>query len=219
MAGYGVFLLYAAFLASDVSRRVEPKKPILAVAKLKGNLIWRRNQFCRGWLITGDTGSGKTSSGINQLAHQVFQNEPTWGGCAWMKKASIGKRFPAMARHYGRAQDSDSFANQDKRRQTLHGYRQRSASISPATAAFRFPLMAKFVVDTATSPGQGGDKGFFKSQAQTHIAHALELLFELSQPVTLTGAFILLSNKIKLMEELKNLKDLFDFPRRQAVPK
>jgi hypothetical protein len=44
-----------------------------------GGLTWKRNQFCRGWLITGDTGSGKTSSGINQLAHQVFQNEPTLG--------------------------------------------------------------------------------------------------------------------------------------------
>jgi hypothetical protein len=49
------------------------------VARL-GGLKWKRNQFCRGWLITGDTGSGKTSSGINQLAHQVFQNEPHWGG-------------------------------------------------------------------------------------------------------------------------------------------
>src|SRR6266704_3288436 len=40
-----------------------------------------------------------------------------------------------------------------------------------------FTTYAKFIVDTATSLGQGGDKGFFKSQAQTHIAHALEFLF------------------------------------------
>ena len=58
-----------------------------------GGLTWRRNQFCRGWLITGDTGSGKTSSGINQLAHQVFQNEPNWGGLCIDEKASIGKRW------------------------------------------------------------------------------------------------------------------------------
>src|SRR5205809_5456552 len=48
-----------------------------------------------------------------------------------------------------------------------------------------FTTYAKFVVDTATSLGQGGDKGFFKSQAQTHIAHVLEFLFELSCPVFL----------------------------------
>ena len=38
-------------------------------------LTWDRNSFCRGWLITGSTGSGKTESGINILMHQVFQNE------------------------------------------------------------------------------------------------------------------------------------------------
>ncbi len=41
---------------------------ISIVARLK-SLRWKRNQFCRGWLITGDTGSGKTISGVNQLAH------------------------------------------------------------------------------------------------------------------------------------------------------
>src|SRR5437762_11401658 len=61
-----------------------------------------------------------------------------------------------------------------------------------------FSTYAKFVVDTATSLGQGGDKGFFKSQAQTHIAHALELLFELRQPVTLQRAFELLSSRAEL---------------------
>jgi hypothetical protein len=49
-----------------------PRKRKGVVARL-GGLTWKRTQFCRGWLITGDTGSGKTSSGINQLAHQVFQ--------------------------------------------------------------------------------------------------------------------------------------------------
>jgi len=54
----------------------EDRKPIV---RLKG-LSWSREDFCRGWLITGDTGSGKTRSGINQLLFQVFQNEPHWGG-------------------------------------------------------------------------------------------------------------------------------------------
>jgi hypothetical protein len=46
------------------------------VVKLAG-FRWTRNDFCRGWLITGDTGSGKTRSGITPLLFQVFQNEPT----------------------------------------------------------------------------------------------------------------------------------------------
>src|SRR6266446_7006691 len=69
-----------------------------------------------------------------------------------------------------------------------------------------FTTYAKFVVDTATSLGQGGDKGFFKSQAQTHIAHALEFLFELGRPVTLLDAFELLSDRDLLEEEMENLE-------------
>src|ERR1700678_4544441 len=49
------------------------------IVRLKG-FSWTREDFCRGWLITGDTGSGKTRSGINQLLHQVFQNDKNWGG-------------------------------------------------------------------------------------------------------------------------------------------
>jgi len=49
------------------------------VVRLAG-FKWKRSDFCRGWLITGDTGSGKTRSGITPLLFQVFQNEPTWGG-------------------------------------------------------------------------------------------------------------------------------------------
>ena len=72
--GYGILLAIIAFRLV-----LAPRSGKTHVARL-GKLTWRRNQFCRGWLITGDTGSGKTSSGINQLAHQVFQNEPKWGG-------------------------------------------------------------------------------------------------------------------------------------------
>ena len=74
------------------------------VARL-GSLRWKRTQFCRGWLITGDTGSGKTSSGINQLAHQVFQNEPTWGGLCIDEKGVYWETLAAMAKHYGREHD------------------------------------------------------------------------------------------------------------------
>jgi hypothetical protein len=80
-----------------------------------------------------------------------------------------------------------------------------------------FTTYAKFLVDTATSLGQGGDKGFFKSQAQTHIAHALELLFESHQAVTLAGAFELLSDHDKLNREIQSLGELHPSPRRVAV--
>jgi hypothetical protein len=63
-------ILIAHFLRKRTSR---------VVVRLAG-FGWTRRDFCRGWLITGDTGSGKTRSGITPLLFQVFQNEPTWGG-------------------------------------------------------------------------------------------------------------------------------------------
>jgi hypothetical protein len=49
------------------------------VARL-GGLKWKRNEFCRGWLITGDTGSGKTSSG----------NQPTRSP-SFSERADVGR--------------------------------------------------------------------------------------------------------------------------------
>ena len=95
--GIGLALIAALLL-------LVPRNRKSIVARL-GGLTWKRTQFCRGWLITGDTGSGKTSSGINQLAHQVFQNEPTWGGLCVDEKGVYWETLSAMARHYERETD------------------------------------------------------------------------------------------------------------------
>lgn len=184
------------------------------VARL-GGLNWKRTQFCRGWLITGDTGSGKTSSGINQLAHQVFQNEPTWGGLCIDEKGVYWETLAAMAKHYGR--ERDLIHLQIRSTDTDAQWRPHHRFNLTGDRSIPFTTYAKFVVDTATSLGQGGDKGFFKSQAQTHIAHALELLYELGRPVTLLGAFELLSDRDLLEEEMENLEGLLETPRRVAV--
>ncbi|MGA2279605.1 MAG: type IV secretion system DNA-binding domain-containing protein [Verrucomicrobiota bacterium] len=183
------------------------------VARL-GGLTWKRSQFCRGWLITGDTGSGKTSSGINQLAHQVFQNEDKWGGLCIDEKGVYWETLSAMARHYERENDLIHLKIQadGQNEQPLHRFNLTGDRSIP------FTTYAKFVVDTATSLGQGGDKGFFKNQAQTHIAYALELLAELQRPVTLSGALDVLSSKPKLDEELEFLNKLpLQTPRRYAL--
>jgi hypothetical protein len=185
-----------------------------SVARL-GGLRWKRTQFCRGWLITGDTGSGKTSSGINQLAHQVFQNEPTWGGLCIDEKGVYWETLSAMARHYGR--EHDLIHLQIRANDTDVQWTPPNRYNLTGDRSIPFTTYAKFIVDTATSLGQGGDKGFFKSQAQTHIAHALEMLFELNRPVTLIDAYELLSDRELLAEEMENLESLLETPRRAAV--
>ena len=61
------------------------------------------------------------------------------------------------------------------------------------------------MVDTASSLGQAGDKGFFKNQAQVHIARALEALREIRADVTLENAYHLLIDERDLQGVLPRL--------------
>ena len=140
------------------------------VARL-GGLTWRRNHFCRGWLITGDTGSGKTSSGINQIAHQVFQNEPTWGGLCIDEKGVYWETLSAMARPYDR--EHDLIHLQIRADDTDKQWTPPNRYNLTGDRSIPFTTYAKFIVDTATSLDQGGDKGFFqKPSADAHRPRA-----------------------------------------------
>jgi Type IV secretion-system coupling protein DNA-binding domain len=172
------------------------------IVKLKG-LCWTRQDFCRGWLITGDTGSGKTRSGITQLLFQVFKNEPLWGGVCIDDKGVYWETLKEMAAHFHRQNDlvllqvrpDDAPADW----KPAHTYNLLSDRKIP------FSTYAKFIVDTATSLGQQGDHAFFKNQAQTHIALALEALYLGGWHVTLDGAHEVLLDESELDDVLCEL--------------
>jgi type IV secretory pathway TraG/TraD family ATPase VirD4 len=172
------------------------------VAEL-GGFRWTRQDFCRGWLITGDTGSGKTRSGITPLLFQVFQNEPTWGGLCIDDKGLYWETLSAMAKHFGREDDLILLQVRPEGApldwQPRHTYNLTSDRTIPYTT------FAKAVVDTASSLGQSGDKGFFRNQAQTHIAAALETLREINADVTLENAYQLLLSERDLEEAMNDL--------------
>ena len=83
--------IFVAIAAYAITAKIEPAKSKYIV-RLKG-FAWTREDFCRGWLITGDTGSGKTRSGINQLLFQVFKTIRNGAVCALTTRACIGKRW------------------------------------------------------------------------------------------------------------------------------
>ena len=60
-----IVLLFALF----------PKNAEKIIVRL-GGVTWNR----RDWLITGDTGTGKTKRALNSLMYQIFENEPNWLG-------------------------------------------------------------------------------------------------------------------------------------------
>jgi len=172
------------------------------IVKLKG-LHWTREDFCRGWLITGDTGSGKTRSGITQLLYQVFKHEQQWGGLCIDDKGVYWETLKEMATHFNRQRDLILLRVRPDDARTdwkpTHTYNLLSDRNIP------FGTYAKFIVDTATSLGQQGDKAFFKNQAQTHIGLALEALYEGGWPVTLENAHEMLLDESQLDDVLCQL--------------
>ena len=184
------------------------------VVRLAG-FKWTRADFCRGWLITGDTGSGKTRSGVTPLLFQVFQNEPTWGGLCIDDKGVYWETLSEMARHFGREDDLILLQvrpdDAPLQWQPKHTYNLTSDRTIP------YNTFAKAVVDTAGSLGQAGDKGFFKNQAQTHIAAALETLREIGADVTLENAYSLLLDQGDLDEAMTDLASTHQTARRREL--
>jgi len=185
-----------------------------SIVRLKG-LAWKREDFCRGWLITGDTGSRKTRSGITPLLYQVFQNEPNWGGLCIDDKGIYWETLSEMARHFNR--HNDLILLQVKPDNVQLGWKPAHTYNLTSDSGIPSSTFAKFVVDTASSLGQQGDKGFFKSQAQTHIAHAFEALYEVEADVTLENAHELLLNGTELEETLEELEEGYPTERRRSL--
>jgi hypothetical protein len=89
------FTAWTLFAADSESR------PVLRLA----GLSWSMEDFVRGWLITGRTGSGKTQCAINSITYQIFQNVPRWGGVCLDQKGLYWEILVKMAAHFGRKGD------------------------------------------------------------------------------------------------------------------
>ena len=190
----------------------KPEKHV--VVRLAG-FTWKRDDFCRGWLITGDTGSGKTRSGITRLLYQVFRNEPTWGGLCIDDKGIYWETLSQMAKHFGR--EDDLILLQVRPDDAASTWQPRHTYNLTSDRSIPFNTFAKAVVDTAASLGQAGDKAFFKNQAQTHIAAALETLREIRADVTLENAYHLLLDQSDLEEAITDLASSHQTMRRREL--
>ena len=204
------FGLLAAFALTLPAAQRKSK----VIVRLSG-LSWTREDFCRGWLITGDTGSGKTRSGITPLLYQVFKSEPGWGGICIDDKGLYWETLSEMAAHFHR--ENDLILLQVKPEYAPTGWKPQHACNLTSDRTIPASTYAKFVVDTASSLGQQGDKGFFKSQAQTHIAKALETLYEIRADVTLENAYSLLLDEKDMNEALSDLLAGYATERRNAL--
>jgi len=138
-----------------------------------GGFKWERNDFCRGWLITGDTGAGKTFA-INVLLHSVFQHEPDWGGLCCDEKGIYHETLVRMARKYGRENDLILLQTRPDHAEEDWVPPARFNLLSDPTIPWS--TYATVIVDTASALAAGTeDKGFFKTQAQANIGRGIQL--------------------------------------------
>lgn len=139
-----------------------------------GGFSWDIFSFCRGWLITGQVGTGKTGAALNTMLWQVSQNCPTWGGVCIDDKGVYWETLSSMLEHLNRTPD-------------LILLQVRPETAGPDwKPAHRFNFLdnphlpysakAKIVCDVAAALGQRTDQSFFRVQAQVQIEFAFKAL-------------------------------------------
>jgi Type IV secretion-system coupling protein DNA-binding domain len=186
-----------------------PGRSLRQISARLGRFVWDRNDFCRGWLITGDTGAGKTFA-INALLHSVFKHEPDWGGLCCDEKGIYHETLVQMVKCYGREDDLMLLQtrpdNAPENWTPLARFNLLSDATIPAST------YAKVIVDTAAAIASGSeDKGFFKTQAHAYISRGIQLFRLLGLTPTMHHLLEMLQQESILKAMLQELE-----PRKAA---
>jgi hypothetical protein len=156
-----------------------------------GGLSWSMEDFVRGWLITGRTGSGKTQCAINTITYQIFQNVPRWGDVCLDQKGLYWEILLRMAARFGREGDLTLLQTRPVGKDALW----RPAHTINITGNPNVPAStyAKVIVDTAVSlTGGRGQNPFFPTKAQIAIQTGFEVLRHIEAYVTIPNIHRLL---------------------------
>lgn len=219
VAIYGVHYMMQYSRITEVTAAVGIGCIVLALIILKWNpkfdkgdyivrykhLKWKPGEFTRHWLITGDTGVGKTTSGFNPLLHQISVSRPNWGGLILGAKGD--EHFFAMehAAGHGRPEAICVLEVRPERTMTDWKPKQRYNLISDKRLPYN--THAKNLVDTGASVTGGEQSSFFKPAAQQAITSACLLLQAVGKPVNLKRVYQILTDKGTLEEHFNELLD------------
>ena len=152
-AAVGICAVFAAWALLAAGPE---KRPVLRLA----GLSWSMEDFVRGWLITGRTGSGKTQCAINSITYQIFENVPHWGGVCLDQKGLYWEILVKMAAHFGREHDLVLLQTRPLGKDEL--WRPRHTINITGNPNVPASTYAKVIVDTAVSlTGGRGQNPFF----------------------------------------------------------
>ncbi len=207
--GFSVLSLWQLYCAA--SRSTHPASPV--VLRL-GGFTWRQDDFCRGWLITGQIGTGKTTGAINRMLWQVSQNCPTWSGVCVDEKGLYWETLSPMFRQLGREHDLILLqvrpVDAPPEWKPAHSFNFLDDPHLPYSAK------AKIVCDVAASLGQRTGQSFFRMQAQVQMEFAFQVLALSGLAVTLANAYGLLTSD-SVLREVMDLLAKQDTPAAQAL--
>jgi type IV secretory system conjugative DNA transfer VirD4/TraG family protein len=159
-------------ISLPVALHYPPGRSRTSISASLAGFDWDRNDFCRGWLITGDTGAGKTFA-INTLLHSVFRNEPDWGGLCCDEKGIYHETLVRMADRYGR--EPDLLLLQTRPDHASEDWVPPARFNLLSDETIPWSTYATVIVDTASSLASGTeDKGFFKTQAHANIGRGIQ---------------------------------------------
>jgi len=197
--GFGMLSLWQAYCAVSASRVVE------RIVLRLGGFAWSEEDFCRGWLIIGETGSGKTLGVINPMLWQISKHCHGWGGICIDDKGLYWETLSEMFEHLGRKEDL--LLLQVRPDDAPRDWRPPATFNYLSYPRLPFSAKAKDACDVGASLGQGGDQSFFRVQAEIQMEFAFQALCCAELPVTLSNAHELLSSDRLLKEVLELLAD------------
>ena len=193
-ASFGLLACWQVFCALTAERR---PPPILRL----GGYSWDVFSFCRGWLITGQVGTGKTVAAINTMLWQVTRNCPNWGGVCVDDKGVYWETLSGMLGHLGRKSDLVLLQVRPEGApadwQPAHRFNFLDLPHLPYSAK------AKIICDVASALGQRSEQSFFRMQAQIQMEFAFRALHCAGLGVTLAQAYELLTIPWLLEETMK----------------
>ncbi|HYF33875.1 MAG TPA: hypothetical protein VD994_01185, partial [Prosthecobacter sp.] len=154
--GVAFVCVLTAFVLLKWQPDLSKKEFIVRYKQLK----WLPGEFTRHWLITGDTGVGKTTSGFNPLLHQISVSRPNWGGLILGAKGD--EHFFAMEHFagHGRPEAVCVLAVRPDRADRTWKPKERYNLVSDKRLPYT--THAKNLVDTGASLTEGEQSSFFK---------------------------------------------------------
>lgn len=180
-----------------------------------GQLTWTLEEICRHILITGDTGSGKTKSGLQSILFQLTVNVPNWGGLVLSSKGNEPEYIRQLMTHFERQNDVITLkvrpSGAGSQWQPPHRFNLLSDS------QLSWMAKAKLIGDVAASMVEGEQHAFFRPMTQISLSNAFELIHECGLPVTISRAYEILSSREVAERYLQKFSRINSTPRQQEL--